>query len=672
MRTRTRAGADPTATSPPRLTRTARALTAGLAGAALAATAVLAAAPASAAVPQFPDNILVFPNRDFVSIDGFANHAGEQITVEVARPGIGVIGSASGTTASAAVIAAGNPAIEVNHPGGICWGAGGGLNVTPDIQIGDVVSVKFGGVVAGDTTTGDAEVTGSQVTGNTLTVQGHIGQSVNPAFLEQRIIAPDLVDNPTVGKRSVAAIPGPLVQSAKGNYQSGMTVDVPNQTFTATYVFDTPATADTAGAGDMRVMSWQDQDPAGNRQGLTIAEFGLLGGPGMGGCAPAATQTVAKSPINVTAVQNGSNVDVAWTPAAQIPGTAPVIGYTVRAVDNLSTGGAQNEVGRRTSDVAARSMSLPTTLAGKRIEVRVLTDAGESWPPGIPGVGGPVGDTTIPTVSASPAGGFFTTAQTVTLTSNEPTAQIVYTLDGTDPLVGADAGNSVIQYAGPITIPVSPTPVTLRYVAFDAANNASLAKSETYTFGAPRAPGAPTINSVTAGSTTANVRWTAPADPGTSPITGYTVTATPPAPGTPVSVTTVASATTADLNGLTNGVQYSVTVSATSAAGTTASAPQTVTPVPTEVVTVTSAIWKAGDFRITGTGSVTGATISIRTGGFAGPVATTTLVPAPIAPASVGTWTVRIRTGPLAAAPKPGQIWVTSSGGGQVGPVTVN
>jgi hypothetical protein len=48
------------------------------------------AGPASAAGPAFPDNLVVFPNRD--------------------------------------------PAFEINHPGGYCWGAGTGVNVTPDLQ----------------------------------------------------------------------------------------------------------------------------------------------------------------------------------------------------------------------------------------------------------------------------------------------------------------------------------------------------------------------------------------------------------------------------------------------------------------------------------------------------------------------------------------------------------
>ena len=98
---------------------------------AVAATAgVLTAAPASAAVPAFPDNITIFPDRDFVSIDGFVGNAGKPITVEVVRGGT-VIGSATGPEAGADVINAGNPAIEINHPGGICWGAGSGRQRDP-------------------------------------------------------------------------------------------------------------------------------------------------------------------------------------------------------------------------------------------------------------------------------------------------------------------------------------------------------------------------------------------------------------------------------------------------------------------------------------------------------------------------------------------------------------
>ena len=103
------------------------------------------AGTAFAAVPTAPDNLLVFPNRDFITIEGYQSHAGEVATVELTRAGK-VVGSAQGT------VSGGDVAFEVNHPGGVCWGAGTGVNVTPDIVPGDTVTIKFGGTPFGDTT----------------------------------------------------------------------------------------------------------------------------------------------------------------------------------------------------------------------------------------------------------------------------------------------------------------------------------------------------------------------------------------------------------------------------------------------------------------------------------------------------------------------------------------
>jgi len=88
------------------------------------ATSVFAIPPASAAVPTFPDNIVVFPNRDFVSVEGYEGHAGETATLEVKRAGQ-VIGSAQ------SVVDAGGVAFEVNHPGGVCWGPAPGSTSHP-------------------------------------------------------------------------------------------------------------------------------------------------------------------------------------------------------------------------------------------------------------------------------------------------------------------------------------------------------------------------------------------------------------------------------------------------------------------------------------------------------------------------------------------------------------
>src|SRR5206468_13018164 len=56
----------------------------GIGTAAGLAVSTLAAMPsASAAIPTFPNNVIVFPDRDFVSVEGYQDHAGETATVTV-------------------------------------------------------------------------------------------------------------------------------------------------------------------------------------------------------------------------------------------------------------------------------------------------------------------------------------------------------------------------------------------------------------------------------------------------------------------------------------------------------------------------------------------------------------------------------------------------------------
>src|SRR3954471_14334938 len=65
----------------------------------MSSVAVVGAEGAAAAViPTAPDNLLVFPDRDFISIEGYRSHAGEIATVTVTRPSLGdkVVGSAQG------------------------------------------------------------------------------------------------------------------------------------------------------------------------------------------------------------------------------------------------------------------------------------------------------------------------------------------------------------------------------------------------------------------------------------------------------------------------------------------------------------------------------------------------------------------------------------------------
>jgi hypothetical protein len=84
----------------------------------------------------------------------------------------------------------------------------------------------------------------------------------------------------------------------------------------------------------------------------------------------------------------------------------------------------------------------------------------------------------------------------------------------------------------------------------------------------PTVPGAPTGVTAAAGNTTATVQWIAPSSGG-SPITSYTVTPYMDSTAlTPVVVNGSPPATSAAITGLTNGMMYTFTVTATNAVGT--------------------------------------------------------------------------------------------------------
>ena len=84
------------------------------------------AQPAGAAVPSFPDNVVVFPDRDFISVEGYERYAGEQALVQVKR-GSTVMGSAKVLVSGTAPTWCSRSTTRVVPAGG----AGTGLDVTP-------------------------------------------------------------------------------------------------------------------------------------------------------------------------------------------------------------------------------------------------------------------------------------------------------------------------------------------------------------------------------------------------------------------------------------------------------------------------------------------------------------------------------------------------------------
>jgi hypothetical protein len=82
-------------------------------------------------------------------------------------------------------------------------------------------------------------------------------------------------------------------------------------------------------------------------------------------------------------------------------------------------------------------------------------------------------DTTAPITSAAPAGGSYTSAQTVTLTRNEA-GTTYYTTNGTTPTT------SSAVYSAPLSIAAT---TTLKYFSRDTAGNSEAVKTQTYTIG---------------------------------------------------------------------------------------------------------------------------------------------------------------------------------------------
>ena len=199
-----------------------------------------------------------------------------------------------------------------------------------------------------------------------------------------------------------------------------------------------------------------------------------------------------------------------------------------------------------------------------------------------------VSDTTPPTTAASPAGGTYNTAQSVTLTCNDGTGwgcdKTYYTTDGTTPTTASPV------YSSPIAISAT---ATLKFFSRDRAGNSESVRSQTYTIGIP-----PTTTASPSGgpyNTPKSVTLTC-SDPqgpgcdriyyttdGTTPTTASSVYSSPIA----ISATTILKYFSRDLSGNSEAVKsqtYTIdttpptgTITVNGGAGTTTSPTVTLT-----------------------------------------------------------------------------------------------
>jgi hypothetical protein len=164
-------------------------------------------------------------------------------------------------------------------------------------------------------------------------------------------------------------------------------------------------------------------------------------------------------------------------------------------------------------------------------------------------------------------------------TAQESISNIVvsaYALDANGNITGNTLARAQVNNPSPLTPPVltvSGLTDNTEY-GFQAievtASGAASGVSPTFIGGpvTPTAPLVPTLAYVLGRDTKVKAAWD-PADPDGSPVTSYTVTATPTVAGDPpVTVTTDGTSDQTDITGLVNGVPYGISVTATNAIGT--------------------------------------------------------------------------------------------------------
>ncbi len=277
--------------------------------------------------------------------------------------------------------------------------------------------------------------------------------------------------------------------------------------------------------------------------------------------------TVSSAPVNVFATGGNGQVTLDFTAPTVNNGSA-ITGYTATS----SPGGAIGVSNGAGTTIVVNGL---TNGISYTFIVTATNGAGVSAP------ASPSNAATPATVPSKPANVQATAGNgQVTLTFGAPatnggSAITGYTATSSPGgITGVSNGSSTTIVVNGLTNGVSYT-FTVTAANAVGTSAASLASNAVTPV---NVPGAPTNVSGVAGNGQVTLSFTAPADDGGSAITGYTATSSP---GGVLGVSNGAS-TTIVVNGLTNGISYTFTVTATNAAGVSAPSSPTnaVTPRP--------------------------------------------------------------------------------------------
>ncbi|RVU35742.1 tandem-95 repeat protein [Rheinheimera riviphila] len=421
----------------------------------------------------------------------------------------------------------------------------------------------------------DAAVTIADLTGNGVTVSN--------------------VAVPTVTSATYNASTGALVVTATGLLNAnGASNDIVANKFTltgeggATYTLtDTSNVEITSGSSFTLTFSMTDKDAVNlllNKNGTSSVDattYNLAAAEDWAAGADAAVTvadltgngitvsnalTAPDAPTIGAATAGDGQVSVAFS-APGSNGGAAITGYTVTSNPGSITAGG---FGFTTSPITVTGLTNGTAYT---FTVTATNAIGTSVASGSSGSATPKADQTI--TFPNPGAQNFGTAPDLGPSASASSALAVsFSSSTTGVCTITGTGTLTFVTAGSCTIDADQ--------AGNSAWNAATTVSQTFTVNAI-VPGAPTIGTATAGDTQATVTFTAPASNGGAAIiaSGYTVTANPGG------ATGTGSSSPVTVTGLTNGVAYTFTVTATNSAGTGAAsaASNSVTPAAPQTIT---------------------------------------------------------------------------------------